>query len=110
MAYRLDNHLRNTLLTGTILLFHISILYSQQEDYRIEQIPMTRELPGIKVSCALQDSEGFMWLGTLTGLYRYDGAEYKAFRHDPYDTNSIATDVVNGIRKIVRISYGLQLK
>jgi signal transduction histidine kinase/ligand-binding sensor domain-containing protein/DNA-binding response OmpR family regulator len=30
-------------------------------------------LEGLKVKCILQDKQGFQWLGTETGLYRYDG-------------------------------------
>ncbi len=34
--------------------------------------PVEAELPGT-VNCMLQDSSGFLWFGTRTGLYRYDG-------------------------------------
>ncbi|MBK8565909.1 MAG: histidine kinase [Saprospiraceae bacterium] len=36
-------------------------------------------LPSSLVYCALQDSKGFMWLGTDKGLVRFDGSRFKVF-------------------------------
>lgn len=36
-----------------------------------------------------QDSEGFLWLGTKEGLYKYDGYNLTQFFHDPNDPKSI---------------------
>ncbi len=41
------------------------------------------------VMCILQDSKGFMWFGTQDGLNRYDGYEFKIFKHDLTDASSI---------------------
>jgi len=38
-----------------------------------------------------------MWFGTLSGLNRYDGYEFKVFKHDPRDTTSLTDDFVTGI-------------
>jgi len=35
-----------------------------------------------------------MWLGTATGLFRYDGYTFKRFAHNPTDTNSISGDFI----------------
>ena len=37
-----------------------------------------------------QDSRGFMWFGTLDGLNRYDGNNFKLYRHDPDDLHSLS--------------------
>jgi signal transduction histidine kinase/ligand-binding sensor domain-containing protein/DNA-binding response OmpR family regulator len=39
------------------------------------------------INCILQDKEGFMWFGTWTGLYKYDGIDlkfYKPEKNNPY--------------------------
>jgi ligand-binding sensor domain-containing protein len=39
-----------------------------------------------------QDKNGYMWFATDIGLLRYDGYEYKTYRNDPLDSNSLAQD------------------
>ena len=34
-------------------------------------------LEDLTVSCLLQDRTGFLWLGTMNGLFRYDGARFQ---------------------------------
>lgn len=42
---------------------------------RIELVPAIQsgELPEIDINCIIQDSAGFIWIGTWKGLFRYDG-------------------------------------
>jgi signal transduction histidine kinase/ligand-binding sensor domain-containing protein len=35
-------------------------------------------LEDLTVSCLFQDRTGFLWMGTMNGLYRYDGAGFQA--------------------------------
>jgi serine phosphatase RsbU (regulator of sigma subunit)/ligand-binding sensor domain-containing protein len=55
------------------------------------------------VNCILQDSKGFMWFGTQDGLNRFDGYEFRVFRHDPADSTTIGD---NFIRSITEDSSG----
>lgn len=41
-----------------------------------------------------QDSAGFWWFGTQDGLNRYDGYEFETFKHEPFDTTSLADNQV----------------
>src|SRR5579864_2057047 len=36
-------------------------------------------LQNLAVQAILQDREGFLWVGTQNGLFRYDGSRFKAF-------------------------------
>src|SRR5690606_29982954 len=38
----------------------------------------------------VQDAQGFIWAGTKDGLNRYDGYSFRVFRHDPFDTLTLA--------------------
>ena len=53
------------------------------------------EPPHRSVYSVLEDRDGFLWIGTLDGLGRYDGYEMIVFRHDPDDPNSISNNAVH---------------
>ena len=42
----------------------------------------------------LQDSKGFLWVGTYAGLHKFDGYHFTNYSENPYDTNSLIGDVV----------------
>lgn len=50
-------------------------------------------LPQNSVNCILQDSKGFMWFGTQAGLCRFDGYNFKIFRHEP-GKNSLSNNYI----------------
>ncbi len=41
------------------------------------------------VSSLVKDTEGFVWIGTSDGLYRYDGYTFINYRKQPNDTGSL---------------------
>ena len=48
------------------------------------------------VATVLQDSRGFLWIGTKDGLNRFDGYTFKVYRHDLFDPSSIAeNEIIN---------------
>jgi ligand-binding sensor domain-containing protein/two-component sensor histidine kinase len=49
------------------------------------------------VTGIVQDRQGYMWLTTKSGLFRYDGYEMINFKHNPLDTNSLASDALEAI-------------
>jgi ligand-binding sensor domain-containing protein/two-component sensor histidine kinase len=59
----------------------------------------------------MQDQQGFIWIGTIDGLIRYDGIEYKIYRNDPADPRSIPAGWVSAIMQDHRgiIWMGMQI-
>ena len=51
-------------------------------------------LPTDLVYNSLQDKQGFIWFGSLSGLSRYDGSDIKVFTNDPEDENSLSNNCV----------------
>lgn len=51
-------------------------------------------LEGTAVNCVCPDSEGFLWFGGYTGLYRYDGNEFKKYliEERAFPVNDIVQD------------------
>lgn len=55
----------------------------------------TNGLSDNTIRALLQDSRGFIWIGTTDGLYRYDGYQFKVFKRVKNDTNAIAGNYIN---------------
>ncbi|WP_257670589.1 hybrid sensor histidine kinase/response regulator transcription factor [Parapedobacter tibetensis] len=49
------------------------------------------------VNCIYQDRHGFMWIGTFDGLNRYDGYEFRAYKHILDDETSLPDNGVSAI-------------
>jgi len=49
------------------------------------------------INCIAQDKTGYIWIGTQDGLNRYDGRNFKIYRHNPKNSNSIPGNMINGI-------------
>ena len=47
-----------------------------------------------KVTCMLTDSHGFIWVGTLNGLSRFDGTHFYTFPHGSFESKNLAGDII----------------
>lgn len=60
--------------------------------------PLVPGLPrGIVIKTIKQDPSGFLWFGTETGLYSYDGYNTTTYRHKPYDSNTLSANIISYI-------------
>jgi ligand-binding sensor domain-containing protein/signal transduction histidine kinase len=62
-------------MCGIVLLSSIALL-GQSPEVRFEHIGLARK----QVNAVLRDGQGFLWIGTTEGLYRYDGHAFREFR------------------------------
>ncbi|MGB8635338.1 MAG: two-component regulator propeller domain-containing protein [Rhodanobacteraceae bacterium] len=46
-------------------------------------------LPSSRVYTTAQDHKGYIWVGTGDGLARFDGQQFRLYRHDPEDARSL---------------------
>ena len=61
----------------------------QKNNYYRKTFTIRDGLPNDNVKWITQDQSGFLWIGTWDGLVRYDGSEFKVYRHDPNDSTSL---------------------
>ena len=61
------------------------------QDRTFHHLSVQQGLSHGAVRAILQDSIGFMWFGTEDGLNRYDGISIVTWRHDPADSNTLAS-------------------
>jgi ligand-binding sensor domain-containing protein len=59
-----------------LLLFDCGVL---GQSYSYTRYDIQHGLAGSTVYCMLQDKQGFLWLGTETGVSRFDGTNFKNF-------------------------------
>lgn len=87
------------LLRGLIILFFFillnNLLYSQNFD--ITRLGIREGLSQGLISTMCEDSDGFIWVGTLNGLNRYDGVRFQTYLHSPADPYSPAGNVIKNI-------------
>ncbi len=88
-------------LCSSILLL-ISLLLAipaiaQLRPANLSQFTEKDGVPGSKVSSVLVDKFGYIWVGTINGLARYDGYEFKRFYSNPNDSSSIKGLVVSSL-------------
>lgn len=82
-------------LIGFILLLICINLHALPLSFRHYKVE--NGLSENSVFCSLQDSKGYMWFGTKDGLNRFDGQNFKVFRHVPNDKNSIGNSFIRSL-------------
>ncbi|MCW8813332.1 MAG: hypothetical protein OQK65_07330, partial [Chlorobium sp.] len=79
------------------LIFCSSSLYSQTEEYIFKQLTDADGLSQSTIFTTIQDKDGYLWLGTVDGLNRYDGYEFRIFENDPSDSTTISDNFISAI-------------
>ena len=74
------------------------------EEIEFETLSTKDGLPHSSINCMASDSMGFLWIGTVNGLSRYDGKIFENFFHNPLDSTSVPHD---GITAIHIDQYGI---
>ncbi|NQZ07802.1 MAG: response regulator [Algicola sp.] len=62
--------------------------------FNFTNIALKQGLGNTAVMKVLQDHQGFIWVATQDGLFRYDGYDFKPFKHDPEDPASLAGNYI----------------
>lgn len=63
---------------------------AQKTNYYRNEYGLRDGLPTTDIRWVTRDRLGFLWIGTWDGLVRYDGAEFKVYKHNPNDSTSLA--------------------
>jgi ligand-binding sensor domain-containing protein len=97
--------LRGLFVSTIVLSFLSPFLYAQTVKPFEEQFPTLQRIDHLERykteqglssnNCdygLMVDRQGFLWIPTRNGLSRFDGHEFRVFRHDSRDSNSISTD------------------
>ncbi|MBN1414306.1 MAG: GAF domain-containing protein, partial [Bacteroidales bacterium] len=86
----------------TALLFVTSLITFFSAIAQDETMSFKNLTPGMGLShgdvlCFYQDHEGYMWIGTVDGLNKYDGVAFTVYKHNQNDTTSLSDNIVINI-------------
>lgn len=77
------------LLSILFILFGGNLI--KADNYYFEQIALKEGL-STTITCVYAEKNGFVWIGTPTGLGRFDGHELKRYSYSPDNSNSLPHD------------------
>ncbi|MDB5138067.1 MAG: response regulator [Mucilaginibacter sp.] len=81
-----------------VALLSVPLLtFSQNQSLKFDHFGTREGLSQINVNSIIQDSRGFMWIGTRNGLNRYDGYTFTTYRYDPKNDNSISNNMITDL-------------
>lgn len=84
-------------LSSLILVLCNLQVFAQQDPFRFSRLNINHGLSHNYVSSFLKDSRGFVWVGTSSGLNRFDGYTVRVFRNDLRDTTTIRNNFINSM-------------
>ena len=93
---KFNKKLKKILTMVCIISFmNISTSYANIiENFNFKNITIEDGLSQSTVKTIYQDIKGYIWVGTDAGLNRYNGYEFKQYKHDEYNKNSISHNYI----------------
>lgn len=79
----------------SVLLFMLSGAGNTLLGLNFRSVSTGSSLSQSSVLCMVQDSTGFLWVGTKDGLNRFDGYEYVSFKYDVEDESSLSNNEIS---------------
>lgn len=100
----------NSLLIFIILFFGYSNCFANDSSKYIlshSRIGIEQGLAGKRANCGMQDSNGFIWFGTMQGLQRYDGKNFKTFTKEKNGLqDNVVAQIIEDEQQQLWIMYG----
>lgn len=81
------------------LLFFIPFFPASGRNYYFRHYTNEKGLSHNTVYCSLQDRRGFIWVGTIDGLNRFDGHTFKLYRHEQGTRKSIRSNYITSLHE-----------
>jgi ligand-binding sensor domain-containing protein/serine phosphatase RsbU (regulator of sigma subunit) len=79
-----------------LILFRVFPVMAR-DNIRVVNYSLEHGLSQISVNSIIQDSEGFIWVGTQDGLNKFDGYGFTIYRHQPSDPRSLSNSSIESV-------------
>ena len=98
-------------VTSRFVVFWICcapLMFFAQHDETIPRLYSMKDgLPDEGINAVIRDSSGFIWLGTYSGLCKFDGYLFTNYRNNPASSNSLRNNLATPCWKTKRDDCGL---
>ncbi len=95
------NIIKKQLSFRNFCCFMISVLAMSSglfaQDIQFDHLNKSDGFPSGWIYSLVQDQQGFLWVGGLQGISRYDGYNIKSYWHEPLDSTSLSNNFVNAL-------------
>lgn len=78
-----------------VIFFLSSNLDAQNSKLQFEHFIDDKGLTQNSIIDLLQDNEGYLWIGTANGLYKYDGQRFVLYRNELNNNKSLINNIIN---------------
>ena len=88
--------------TTIVLLIMFSLFfcaYAQENQANIKYFSLDEGLSQVTINSLLQDKNGYVWIATQDGLNRFDGKNFKHYKHQKKDSTSISGNLTNVLQE-----------
>ena len=90
-----QNKARTSFFTCFLLFFVVFNTWSATSTFFFENISIEKGLSSRTVFSITQDNTGYLWVGTIDGLNRFDGYNFKVYKRNPAQKNSLSNSTIN---------------
>lgn len=86
-------------MTGRLLMIILLLLWpclmtARPGNVHLQRLTYADGLSNQKVNCILKSHDGYLWLGTLLGLNRFDGLRVHSFFNHPSDASTLPDNTI----------------
>jgi ligand-binding sensor domain-containing protein len=79
------------------IVLSLTRLNSFAQEIYFTRIPPPDNEPLFQITALTQDPQGFIWIATQHGLFKYGGHQYLSYYNDPSNPNSLADNWVESV-------------
>ncbi len=84
-------------ITAFILILLTSSAIYGESGMKLYNLSVKDGLSNMNISAIVQDSLGYIWIASMRGLNRYNGAEFIHYFNNPKDTNTLNSSHLNAL-------------
>lgn len=82
---------------GLLTIVQAFYVYGQSSTTIFQHLSIKQGLPSFYTTATVQDKAGFIWIGTFSGLVRYDGHRFKNFTNQRGNASSLSSNYIRTV-------------